>query len=55
MPKFGRMFAKGEKSEPDDAAEETQPPPLEEGAPLLDKTLPEMQKSHLDESTHSVN
>jgi two-component system sensor histidine kinase KdpD len=29
--------------------------PLEEGAPLLDKTLPEMQKSHPDESAHSVN
>ena len=29
--------------------------PLEEGAPLLDKTLPEMQKSHSDEPAHSVN
>jgi two-component system sensor histidine kinase KdpD len=29
--------------------------PLEAGAPLLDKTLPELQKSHLDEAAHSVN
>jgi two-component system sensor histidine kinase KdpD len=29
--------------------------PLEEGAPLLDKTLPEMQKDHTDESARSVN
>ena len=29
--------------------------PLEEGAPLLDKTLPELNKSHPDESAHSVN
>ena len=29
--------------------------PLEEGAPLLDKSLPEMHKSHLDEAAHSVN
>jgi len=29
--------------------------PLEEGAPLLDKTLPEMEKGQLDESAYSVN
>jgi len=29
--------------------------PLEAGAPLLDKTLPELQKSHPDEAAHSVN
>jgi K+-sensing histidine kinase KdpD len=29
--------------------------PLEEGAPLLDKTLPEMEKGHLDESARSVD
>jgi len=29
--------------------------PLEEGAPLLDKTLPEMEKGQLDESARSVN
>ena len=29
--------------------------PLEEGAPLLDKTLPEMQKGHLDEAARSVD
>ena len=29
--------------------------PLEEGAPLLDKTLPEMEKGHLDESASSAN
>jgi two-component system sensor histidine kinase KdpD len=29
--------------------------PLEEGAPLLDKTLPELQKDQLDNGAHSVN
>jgi two-component system sensor histidine kinase KdpD len=29
--------------------------PLEEGAPLLDKSLPELHKSHLDEAAHSAH